>query len=98
MKIVRGGKEIELTPQELRLAHDEYQHTLDEYDIKDRFDQLDDDEFEETFRVAKVCLGDEIKSEMAQRMRRYIDKYDMSWEYARDEAITDAICEWKARG
>ena len=58
-------------------------------------------EFATKDRVASnrgKCRGSMI-DDMASEMRRQIDKYDVSWDYARDEAIREIIeKELKERG
>ena len=90
MKIKRNidGREIEieLTAHEMWDAYIEKQHQFDVEDIEDYFYGCEDDELIEKY----LKTGEEIKQlyeAIANEMRRNIDKYDMDWQYAREEAI-----------
>lgn len=93
MIIVReiGGKKTEfvLTSDELYDAYREQQYLFDRADIEDQFEVSDED--------CVDCWGitrkeaEPLFDDMAAEMRRNIDKYDMSWEYARPEAIREVI-------
>lgn len=88
MKIVRDGKEIELTPQELVDAYMEQQELFDIADVRTLLECFDDEELQISYGGTFAQLEPLIE-EMATRMRRYIDKYDMNWDYAREEAVLD---------
>lgn len=92
MKIKRtiypnGEMEFELTADELRDAFYEQQ------EIYDRDDMM---YYLEETRDVLLCNGytkdfvdglSEHLEEMGVELRRQIDKYDVSWEYAREEAL-----------
>lgn len=89
MKIRRSingeNMEIELTQAEMWSAYEEQQHKFDMSDIDCVFDYK-----EYGFSEAEA---EHVIAEMAYRMRRYIDKYDCDFAYARDEAISDVLRE-----
>jgi hypothetical protein len=84
--------EFELTDTELYDAYEEKQHKYDNDAIDDYFCSWDDEDIKEEYGLTRTEL-EELYDEMSQRMRRYIDKYDCSWDYARDEAINDVLRE-----
>lgn len=93
MTIVReiGGKKTEfvLTSEELYNAYREQQFLFDRADIEDQFEMADEhcvNCWGITKKEAETLFDD-----MAAEMRRNIVKYDMSWEYARDDAIREVI-------
>lgn len=94
MTITRGFNgqtiEIELTSQELYEAYLEKQNEFDRQDIEDVFDGFDDNELEDMYGMTRAQLAEKIP-ELAHEMRRNIDKYDMSWQAARDEAIAEKL-------
>lgn len=94
MKIKRfvNGKEqeFELTADELYEAFREQEHKFDLCDVDDVFNGFDDDELLDMYGRTR----DEIKEkyeDIAYEMRRNIDKYEMSWQYARDAAIAEIL-------
>lgn len=98
LKILRNMNgedvEFELTRGELYSAYEEQQHIFDKADVEDIIDQMDDDTIMANYGVS-MAAAEDLVDEIAYRMRRYIDKYDMSWESARDEAIKDVIAEYR---
>lgn len=90
MKIYRNvdskNCEFELSDKELYNAYKEQENIFDMEDIKDVFACLDDSELWETYGLSRGQL-ELLIDEMAYQMRRNINKYDMSWDYARDDAI-----------
>lgn len=96
MKIKRtvNGEEMvfELTDNELFNAFEEQEHIWDVNAIEGYVSLFIDEEYVDTWGITKAQYM-ELVDEMAYRMRRYILKYDMSEEYARDEAIADVIKE-----
>ena len=92
MFIIRDGKKIELTPQELREAYEEMELHYDMDDVRTELDAFDEDDLKEYYGGTYEQLEPLIE-EMAVRMRRYINKYDMHWDYARSEAIRDVAQE-----
>ena len=82
---------IELTDQELFNAYCEQQFIFDRSDITDVADGIEnEDDFVGTYGIDRKTF-DSLLDDMAYEMRRNIDKYEMSWEYARDDAITTVI-------
>ena len=94
MEIVRVINDVKhtirLTSEELFEAYEEEQHNLDVDDIKDYFNGFSDDNYVEYFGLCRNKLT-ALTDEMATEMRRNIDKYDMHWDTARDEAINTVI-------
>ena len=97
MKISRTVSGIEcsfeLTNAELIQAFFEQQYRFDKQDVADYVAYMTDDDIVETYGVTRQEF-DELTGEIASTMRRYIDKYDMDWTYARDEAIRDVIASF----
>lgn len=101
MKIQRNVNgqvmEFELTPEELYAAHREQEHACDKQDIEDALEGYcckgGDSDFFTAYEVPfdKVYKNESLISEMAYEKRRNMDKYDMSWDTARDEAISEII-------
>ena len=92
---VAGGQEllIELTAKELCDAYHEQEHNYDVEDVQNVFDNMEDEEFEE-----RGLTREEAESridEIAREKRRNINKYDMSWELALDEALKDFWSEYE---
>lgn len=77
--------EFKLTDMEMYEAYNEQQHDYDCQDIDVVFDYKE-------YGFNDIECNDIIE-EMAYRMRRYIDKYDCDFAYARDEAINDVLRE-----
>lgn len=97
MKIAReiNGQmvEIELTSEEVRSAYLEEEHENDVQDVKTLLESLDPEEFYEDYKVSLTWAynNDELVENIAVEMRKNIDKYDMHWDSARDEAVADVI-------
>lgn len=88
--ILGEEEEFELTPDELYMAYREQEHKFDLSDVEDVFNGFDDDELVDMYGRTR----DEIKEryeDIAYEMRRNIDKYEMSWQYARDAAIAEIL-------
>lgn len=82
--------EIELTDFELYNAYMVKQHMFDICDVEDAFNAFDDSELKDMYGLT----FEEIKPKIpviADEMRRNIDKYDMGWQEARDEAIREIL-------
>ena len=90
MKIIREieGTTVafELTGIELYNAYKEQQFTFDKMDVEDMIVGLPEANVKELYHVS-IAEFKALIEEMAMEMRRNIDKYDMGWGYARDEAI-----------
>ena len=88
---------IDLTDDELFAAYKEQQFLFDKDSVLDVLYSFSDDEVEKYFGVSfKVfeCLA----GAMAVAMRRNINKYDMGWQAARDEAIEEIIRRYVEQG
>lgn len=90
MKIKRfvNGKEqeFELTSDELYAAFSEQEFKFDRADVADYFSAFDNEYIEEEYGMTAKEVESKF-NEIAYEMRRNIDKYDMEWTFARDEAI-----------
>lgn len=82
MKIVREGKEIELTEDELYRAYCEKQHEFDYENVRSNMDGY---LAQEDYEVLKD--NTDFIEDAAYELRINIDKYDMSYEYAIKDAI-----------
>lgn len=81
---------ITLTSEEAWNCYCEVQHKLDLDDIKDIFSGLtDDDTILWIGASVKECVP--LFDEMASELRRNIDKYDMTWDAAREYAVRDVV-------
>lgn len=87
--------EFELTDRELYNAFEEQQHIFDRLNMLDYLSDMSDEQLTEDYNITKL-EAEKLVDDMAYRMRRYIDKYDCSWDYARDEAFQDILREHKA--
>ncbi|HAU85700.1 MAG TPA: hypothetical protein DCW90_09395 [Lachnospiraceae bacterium] len=90
MKIIRNGIEIELTDEELRNAYYEQQFLFDREDCRYTLVEI------LTENQMNALIGDkvdEILDLAADKLRRNIDKYEMDFSYARDEAVRDTLNE-----
>ena len=85
---------IELLPDELE---DAFFEQRDKFDIEDIISYAETFSNEELIEFVGCDYGTiiEHKEEMAERMRKYMDKYDMEFSYAREEAIRDIASENK---
>lgn len=90
MTIIRDGKEITLTQDELCKAYFEQQFYFDQDDVRTLFDSFDDEDLMDNYGMTREQL-ESLTEDIAVEMRRNIDKYDMDWYYARDEAVRDVI-------
>ena len=90
-RTINGVKfSIELLPEELVAAYFEQQRKFDIEDIISYGEMFEQKELIDYLGCDyKTFLS--LKEEMAQEMRRNIDKYDMDWSSARDEAVRDVI-------
>ena len=93
MKITRKLGDIEisidLTPTELRLAYEEEQFEYDKQDFENDFHN------EEIYEEIKDVLPEELEKRIiedgAGYLRTNLDKYAMTYEFARSEATKDVI-------
>ena len=86
---------FELTDDELYEAYKEKEFMFDVQDIEDVVCGWSDEEFEDSYGIPKEVF-DSLVHQMAYQKRRNQDKYDMSWDYARDDAIRTVVAEYKA--
>ena len=89
-------KEIELTNDEICRAYYEQEFKFDCMDIEDAFCELSDDDLLETYGANRATI-EPLIDEMAYEKRRNMDKYEMSWDYARDQAISDVLSRREER-
>lgn len=82
--------DIELTSDEVLNAYYEKKFEFDRMDVEDIFCGLTDEELLETYGANRAFI-ETLIDEMAEQKRRNMDKYDMGWDYARDEAIRDVL-------
>ena len=81
---------IELLPEELITAYYEQQKKFDIEDVISFGEAYSNEELMDSYG----CTFQELlnnKKTIAAVMRKYIDKYDMEWSYAREEAVHDVI-------
>lgn len=84
MKIIREGKEIELTPEELYEAYKEQQEIYDTQNIENNMvEYLDSDIYEQLKNNAAYI------EEATDLFRSYLEESEMSYEFAVREAIRD---------
>ncbi len=81
---------FELTSRELYDAFLEQQFLLDRNDCEGMIYGFTDAQVMECYGVDKAGFY-ELLDDMAMCLRRNIDKYDMTWEYARDDAVRTVI-------
>lgn len=87
-RIINGKEiEIELTKEEVYDAYCEQEHKWDIESCEDHYDCVyygEDWYHDENIRRCII-------EEASMRLRRYIDKYEMSFDYAIAEAFADTI-------
>lgn len=86
--------EFELTDDELWSAFQEKERQFDRQDIEDAVCGLEDEDIDDLYGVSREVL-ESLFDQMAYEKRRNQDKYDMSWEFARDEAIRTVVRHYK---
>ena len=98
MKIKRtvNGQELEfeLTAQERWEAYYEQEKIFDTRDCADVIYGMSDEECLDAYEIT-VEEFRKLLPYMGQEKRRLMDKYDMDWIYARDEAISSVISDYK---
>lgn len=82
---------FELSGHELFEAFSYQEHLFDMQDVEDMVDSYAED-YGVPLDVAHAMIDS-----MATEMRRNIDKYDMSWQSARDDAIVSALNDYSGR-
>lgn len=94
MKIKReiNGEEFEfeLTPQELYDAFDEQEFKFDLESVRTYFEDYSDDDLYDDYMMTReeleACFED-----IATQLRRNMDKYGMSFEYALPTAVSEVL-------
>ena len=84
--------EFELTHEEMRDAFFEQQEAFDAQDIEMLVENFSEEDFIEIYGLSPSVVLENVE-EIGSRMRRNIEKYDMDWESARDEAVSDWCSE-----
>ena len=82
--------EIELTETELYNAYEEQQFLFDKQDVLDLISGWRESDVVDTFGV-DIKTYESYAEDIACEMRRNINKYDMDWDAARDEAVRYVI-------
>jgi len=99
MKITRevNGQtvEFELTHNEMMDTFFEQQKAFDAQDIEMLVEDFSEEDFIEIYGLSPSVVLENAE-EIGSRMRKNIDKYDMDWETARDEAVSDWCSEHMA--
>lgn len=107
MKITRhinGEKfDFELSLGELRDAYFEQEHNYDLEDIKAVIPTTDSDpdnwvEFIEEYGIVPCTVSEDEMEDMATELRRNIDKHNMEFSNARDNAIRTVIAKRPNKG
>lgn len=98
MKIKRtvNGQELEfeLTAQERWGAYFEQEKIFDAGDCAEMIDGMSDEQCLDAYEIT-VEEFRKLLPYMGQEKRRLMDKYNMEWTYARDEAISSVISDYK---
>lgn len=90
-RTINGEKyNIELSDYELYTAYEEQRHKFDRDDCFDVVDSLGENEVQKYYGVSKAVFLS-LVDDMAYAMRKNIDKYDMGWQEARDEAVKTVL-------
>lgn len=77
--------EIELTAEELRQAYYEKQSEFDALDMQYYLEEVEDGLIEQRMSKEKIKKLYSVTDELGAELN--MDKYDMSWEYARPAAL-----------
>lgn len=99
MKITReiNGQmvEIELTSEEVRDIYEEKEHEYDVQNVKAVLENASPEEFYDKYQISLnwAYNNEELIENIADDMRKNIDKYDMHWDSARDNAMKDIIAK-----
>ena len=101
MKITReiNGErvEIELAESEVLDAFYEMQNKFDGQDMEDYIIEGSDAECLDVYGVGQNTMLDNVE-EIGRILRNYINNYDMSFEFARDEALRNWCAEKMLEG
>lgn len=94
-RIVNGQKlEFELTAQERWGAYFEQEKIFDVEDCAEMIYGMSNEECLDAYEIT-VEEFRKLLPHMGQEMRRLMDKYNMEWTYARDEAVNSVIKDYK---
>ena len=83
--------EFKLTSDELRDAFYEQQAIYDRMDMEYYLEENEDFLLDKGYSKDCIHKLKEYLDDMGSELRRCMDKYDMSWEYARDEAFRRTV-------
>ncbi len=83
---------IPLTDVEIYSAYKYLQGLFDEQDVRNLILDMSNDEIKKKYGISKKKF-EALIPDMAIEMRRNIDKYDVDWEYAREEDVDFVIQE-----
>ena len=90
-RMINGMKfNIELLPNELENAYFEQQEKFDIEDVVSYLEAYDNEELIESYGFGYSELL-KLKEEIAEKMRKNIDKYGMSMPDSREEALREVI-------
>ena len=90
-RMINGMKfNIELLPNELEDAYFEQQEKFDIEDVVSYLEAYDNEELVESYGLNYSELI-KLKEEIAEKMRKNIDKYGMSMPDSREEALREVI-------
>ena len=90
-RMINGMKfNIELLPSELVDAYFEQQEKFDIEDVVSYLEAYDNEELLESYGLSYSELL-KLKEEIAEKMRKNIDKYGMSMPDSREEALREVI-------
>lgn len=83
--------EIELTAEERRQAYYEQQAEFDATDMQYYLEEIEDFLLDKRISKKKIEKLYSMTDELGAELRRNMDKYDMSWEYAREAALQTVV-------
>lgn len=87
--------EFKLTDMELYSAYVEQEHIYDKDGVVSFFDAFEDEDIMDSYGMTRKDV-ESVFDDIAYEMRRNINKYDMLWEYALDEAIRSCVRQREA--
>ena len=82
---------IALTSQEVNEAYQEKEFEYDRQDIQNELENREAADEQNICGVPYRFITESMIDEMGSEKRRQMDKYGVSWDYARDEAIKEII-------
>ncbi len=91
-----GGEQLsfELTESELVNAFFEQQFKFDKQDVMDSIYGYEDDDVLGVYGIT-IKEYTKLSGDIAAEMRRNLDRYDMDFSSARDEAVRDVVQKYK---